>query len=109
MVTGNRNILNSIKGITSVFKLTAAEKTALANHVLPANVLIVDADSILYLTDGKTTIRALNPLIAASNTYALDKSTVHKSGDETIAGAKTFTGDIGFSNITKDYISGIFE
>ena len=109
MVTGNRNILNSIKGVTSVIRMAAAEKTALANHVLPANILIVDADGILYLTDGKTTISALNPLIAASNTYALDKSTVHRSGDETIAGAKSFTNDVEFTNVTEEYISGIFE
>lgn len=66
MVTGNRNILNSIKGITSVVKLTAEEKTALADRVLPANVLVVDSSNIIYLTDGVTAVKALNPLLASA-------------------------------------------
>ena len=88
MLTGNRNILNSIKGITSVVKLTAAEKTALADRVLPANVLVVDSSNIVYLTDGVTAVKALNPLLAY---YAYDKDVVHLTGDETIAGTKTFS------------------
>lgn len=91
MVTGNRNMLNSIKGITSVVKLTAEEKTALADRVLPANVLVVDSSNIIYLTDGVTAVKALNPLLASSNNYAYDKDVVHLTGDETIAGTKTFS------------------
>ena len=91
MVTGNRNTLNSIKGITSVVKLTAAEKTALADRVLPANVLVVDSSNIVYLTDGVTAVKALNPLLASSNNYAYDKDVVHLTGNETIAGTKTFS------------------
>ena len=94
MVTGNRNILNSIKGITSVVKLTAEEKTALADRVLPANVLVVDSSNIVYLTDGVTAIKALGPLLASSNNYAYDKDVVHLTGDETIAGTKTFSAAI---------------
>ena len=94
MVTGNRNILNSIKGITSVVKLTAEEKTALADRVLPANVLVVDSSNIVYLTDGVTAVKALNPLLASSNNYAYDKDVVHLTGDETIAGTKTFSAAI---------------
>ena len=109
MVTGNRNILNSIKGITSVVKLTAEEKTALADRVLPANVLVVDSSNIVYLTDGVTAVKALNPLLASSNNYAYDKDVVHLTGDETIAGAKSFTNDVEFTNVTEEYISGIFE
>ena len=94
MVTGNRNILNSIKGITSVVKLTAEEKTALADRVLPANVLVVDSSNIVYLTDGVTAVKALNPLLASSNNYAYDKDVVHLTGDETINGTKTFSAAI---------------
>ena len=99
MVTGNRNILNSIKGITSVVKLTAEEKTALADRVLPANVLVVDSSNIVYLTDGVTAVKALNPLLASSNNYAYDKDVVHLTGDETINGTKTFSAAI-VGNVT---------
>ena len=86
MVTGNRNMLNSIKGITSVVKLTAEEKTALADRVLPANVLVVDSSNIIYLTDGVTAVKALNPLYG--------KDVVHLTGNETINGTKTFSAAI---------------
>jgi len=106
MVTGNRNILNSIKGITSVVKLTAEEKTALADRVLPANVLVVDSSNIIYLTDGVTAVKALNPLLASSNNYAYGKDVVHLTGDETIAGTKTFLTAIASSVKTNTYIDG---
>ena len=106
MVTGNRNILNSIKGITSVVKLTAEEKTALADRVLPANVLVVDSSNIVYLTDGVTAVKALNPLLASSNNYAYDKDVVHLTGDETINGTKTFSAAIASSIKTSTYING---
>jgi len=102
MVTGNRNILNSIKGVTSVIRLTADEKTTLADRVLPANILITNTDGALYVADGVTAIKDLKPL-------AVDSETVHRTGDETIAGVKSFTNDVEFTNVTEEYITGLFE
>ena len=102
MVTGNRNILNSIKGVTSAIRLTADEKTTLADRVLPANILIINTDGALYVADGVTAIKDLKPL-------AVDGETVHQTGDETIAGVKSFTNDVEFTNVTEEYISGLFE
>lgn len=101
MVTGNRNILNSIKGVTSVIRLTADEKTTLADRVLPANILITNTDGALYVADGVTAIKDLKPLVVGGET-------VHRTGDETIAGVKSFTNDVEFTNVTEEYISGLF-
>ena len=41
-------------------------------------------------------------------TKANDSDVVHKSGNETIAGAKSFTSDVEFTSVTNDYITGLF-
>lgn len=108
MAIGNSGLLNKIKGVTSVLALTDAEKASLAEYVLPAHILVADSDNILYLTDGTSSIKNLDPIVAASKAYAVDSQTVHTTGDETIAGAKSFTSDVEFTSVTNSYITGLF-
>ena len=62
MAIGNSGLLNKIKGVTSVLALTDAEKASLAEYVLPAHILVADSDNILYLTDGTSSIKNLDPI-----------------------------------------------
>lgn len=60
---GSSSKLNTIKGVSAVLVTTAAEETALANKVLPANVLVKKSDGKVYLSDGVKTLANIDPLI----------------------------------------------
>lgn len=62
ITAGSSGRLNSIKGVTKALSLTTAEKTALGSKVFPKGIFIRAADGKVYLTDGVTTLSALQPL-----------------------------------------------
>lgn len=62
ITAGSSGRLNSIKGVTKALSLTTAEKTALGSKVFPEGIFIRAADGKVYLTDGVTTLSALQPL-----------------------------------------------
>lgn len=62
ITAGSSGRLNSIKGVTKALSMTATEKTALGSKVFPKGIFIRAADGKVYLTDGVTTLSALQPL-----------------------------------------------
>lgn len=60
---GSKSKLNTVKGVSAILSITAAEKTALSTKVLPANILVKEDDGKVYLTDGTATISGLKVLV----------------------------------------------
>lgn len=60
---GSSTKLNTVKGVSAILNITAAEATTLATKVLPANILVKKADGKVYLTDGVNAISNLTVLI----------------------------------------------
>lgn len=60
---GSSSKLNHLTGVVRLLNLTNAEKTSHAEKVLPSNLLIVDEDRKVYLTDGTKKISELAPVV----------------------------------------------
>ena len=75
---GSNTKLNMIKGVTKILALTNAEKTSLAEKVLPANLLVKDEDGKIYLTDGVKKVSQLTALVDQVLT-AVEKTALTKA------------------------------
>lgn len=60
---GSSSKLNHLTGVVRLLNLTNTEKTSHAEKVLPSNLLIVDEDRKVYLTDGTKKISELKPIV----------------------------------------------
>ena len=63
VTVGSNTKLNTIKGVAKILSVTQAELTTLANKVLPSNLLVLEPDGKVYLTDGVKTLAQLPVLI----------------------------------------------
>ena len=59
VTVGSNTKLNTIKGVAKILSVTQAELTTLANKVLPSNLLVLEPDGKVYLTDGVKTLAQL--------------------------------------------------
>lgn len=55
--------LNTIKGISKIINTSSAEETTLASKVFPAGLIVKKSDGKIYVTDGVTTLAALQPRV----------------------------------------------
>ena len=55
--------LNTIKGISKIITTSSAEETTLASKVFPAGLIVKKSDGKIYVTDGVTTLAALQPRV----------------------------------------------
>lgn len=63
VTVGSNTKLNTIKGVAKILSVTASELTSLASKVLPSNLLVLEPDGKVYLTDGVKTLAQLPVLI----------------------------------------------
>lgn len=90
---GSSTKLNHLTGVVRLTNLTNAEKTSLAEKVLKANILIVDEDRKIYLTDGVKKISELTPVV--DTTIAPLTNAMREALN------KTFSGDSGAYKATE--------
>ena len=90
---GSSTKLNHLTGVVCLTNLTNAEKTSLAEKVLKANILIVDEDRKIYLTDGVKKISELTPVV--DTTIAPLTNAMREALN------KTFSGDSGVYKATE--------
>ena len=90
---GSSTKLNHLTGVVRLTNLTNAEKTSLAEKVLVANLLIVDEDRKIYLTDGVKKISELTPVV--DTTIAPLTNAMREALN------KTFSGDSGAYKATE--------
>jgi hypothetical protein len=84
---GSASKLNNITGVFKLIKISAAEKSSLANKVLSQNMIVIDSDGSVYITDGTTTIGNLSDIPATNklmNQSAGDSRYANKSTFETV-------------------------
>jgi hypothetical protein len=55
--------LNTIKGISKIINTSSAEETTLASKVFPSGLIVKKSDGKIYVTDGVTTLAALQPRV----------------------------------------------
>ncbi len=55
--------LNTIKGISKIINTSSAEETTLASKVFPSSLIVKKSDGKIYVTDGVTTLAALQPRV----------------------------------------------
>ena len=63
IIPGSSAKLNTVHGLSTVMKTTSAEETALATKILPAGMLVMKSDGMIYLTDGVSTLANIPVLI----------------------------------------------
>lgn len=90
---GSSTKLNHLTGVVRLSNLTNQEKTSLAEKVLVSNLLIVDEDRKIYLTDGVKKISELTPVV--------DTTVAPLSAAMRDALNKTFSGDSGAYKATE--------
>lgn len=90
---GSSTKLNHLTGVVRLITLSNAEKTSLAEKVVAANLLIVDEDRKIYLTDGVKKINELTPVV--DTTIAPLTNAMREALN------KTFSGDEGAYKATE--------
>lgn len=63
VTAGSSTKLNAIKGVAAILEVTSQELTTLADKVFPKNLILKEPNGKFYLTDGKTALKSLTPMI----------------------------------------------